>query len=94
MRALPGAPQGTDPAAVAAYLARGYVPEGMSIHAGITKLRPGRVLTLRPGAAPEETLCRDFAALAGAGRAAPAAGDAGARARHLEEVLHGPCGTR
>ena len=37
LRALPGAPQGTDPAAVAAYLARGHVPEGMSIHAGITR---------------------------------------------------------
>jgi asparagine synthase (glutamine-hydrolysing) len=87
LRALPGFPGGTDPVAVAAYLARGYVPDGMSIHAGIAKLHPGRVLTLRPGAAPEETICRDFAMLAGAGRTAPATGDAGARRDRLETVL-------
>jgi asparagine synthase (glutamine-hydrolysing) len=87
LRALPGGPQGTDPTAVAAYLARGYVPDGMSIHAGIAKVRPGHVITLRPGAPPEETACRDFAALAGAGLAAPATGDAGTRRDRVEALL-------
>lgn len=87
-RALPGCPQGVDPVAVAAYLARGYVPDGMSIHAGIAKLRPGRVLSLRPGAPPAEATSEDFVALATQGLATPASGDAATRTRNLEETLH------
>jgi len=88
LRALPGCPTGTDPAAVAAYLARGYVPDGMSIHAGIAKLPPGRVLTLRAGTDPGTETSEDFVTLAARGMAAPAMADAAARSRNLEDVLH------
>ncbi|MBK1634198.1 asparagine synthase (glutamine-hydrolyzing) [Rhodovulum adriaticum] len=94
LRCLPGCPQGTDRAAVAAYLARGYVPEGMSIHAGITKLAPGRMVVLRAGAAPEESIFEYFAALAAQGRAAPMPGDAQARSAALEEILRGAVGAQ
>jgi len=93
LRALPGCPRELDPRAVAAYLARGYVPEGLSIHAGITKLPPGHVLKLCRGMQPEAILYEDFASLAvagraEAGRAAPATAAAAARADGLEAVLH------
>jgi len=88
LRALPGCPQDPDPRAVAAYLARGYVPEGQSIHAGIAKLPPGHVLKLRRGMDPEAILYEDFASLAVSGRADPATGAAAARAGDLEAVLH------
>ena len=88
LRALPGCPRDLDPQAVAAYLARGYVPEGLSIHAGITKLACGHVLKLCRGREPETILYEDFARLADAGRAAPATCAAVARARDLEAMLH------
>jgi asparagine synthase (glutamine-hydrolysing) len=87
LRAMPGAPRSLDATSVIAYLARGYVPDGRSIHAGIRKLRPGRMLTLRVGSLPVETSCQDFESLAVAGKSRPLAGDERSRVGHIEEVL-------
>jgi len=43
-----------EPQAVPAYLNFGYIPAPFSIYRNVTKLAPGTVLTIRPGAEPQE----------------------------------------
>jgi asparagine synthase (glutamine-hydrolysing) len=88
LRALPEAELRSDPAAVTAYLARGYVPDGMSIHQGLAKVAPGTIVTLARDRAPETRHFGGFAALADEGRTRGlSAPDPEARARHLEDLL-------
>lgn len=51
--AAAGCAGGIDPAALAAVLQVGYVPDTLCIHQGIAKLPPGHLLEWTPGGAPE-----------------------------------------
>ncbi|WP_417525537.1 asparagine synthase (glutamine-hydrolyzing) [Marinovum sp.] len=73
-----------DPAALAAYLRYGYVPDHLCILSGVRKVMPGSILDLRAGAAPE---ARRYAEIeAQFGRPAPVT-DPGAAVARLEQVL-------
>jgi asparagine synthase (glutamine-hydrolysing) len=48
--ALHDLPREIDPAAIADYLALGYIPEPASVYAGVNKLLPGHMLTWTPAA--------------------------------------------
>lgn len=60
LRAHPACPAAVCPDALAAYLARGYVPAPLSIHPGLYKLEPGCLLEVAadalPGTAPARAL--------------------------------------
>lgn len=73
IRTLPGFDNPIDRKAVRALLARGYVPTGMSIFSGITKLVPGTFAVIDPNNAESPRITRyyDYAAEVEAGHAAP-----------------------
>ena len=53
LRACPGWTPEIDRDAVMGYFRHGYIGQPKSIYAGVNKLPPGHVLTLKPGQAPE-----------------------------------------
>ncbi len=59
--------------ALAAYLRFSYVPAPHSIFQGVRKLEPGRILTVTPGAEPEETVYWDVGTVVRDGLADPLA---------------------
>jgi len=67
MRTLPWFKPGIDRNAVAGFLRYGYVPAPASIYEGVSKLPPGCLLTVKPGAEPviEDYWSLQKAALAG-----------------------------
>ncbi|WP_420137957.1 asparagine synthase (glutamine-hydrolyzing) [Sphingomonas sp.] len=71
LRTLPGFRADADLRAVGQLLSLGYIPAPLSIYAGVSKLRPGTILTLDRAGAPVETCYYDFAAEAAAGAADP-----------------------
>lgn len=88
LRGLPGFAADLSPAGVAAYLARGYVAADESLLAGMQRVAPGGMITLRADAPPQQAVWQDFAALrAGAALSARPPTDAQARARWLEDLL-------
>lgn len=73
LRAHPAFTAGLDRDALSAYLRFSYIPAPQTIFQGVHKLEPGRILTVRPGREPEETVYWDAEATARAGLANPLA---------------------
>ncbi len=73
LRAHPAFTAGLDRDALSAYLRFSYIPAPHSIFQGVRKLEPGRILTVRPGREPEETVYWDAEAAARDGLANPLA---------------------
>ncbi|SMH57934.1 asparagine synthase (glutamine-hydrolyzing) [Azospirillum agricola] len=87
LRAHPAFTAGLDRDALAAYLRFSYVPAPHSIFEGVRKLEPGRILTVRPGREPEETVYWDVATAACDGLANPLALSDAEATDALEELL-------
>jgi len=73
LRAHPAFTAGLDRDALSAYLRFSCIPAPQTIFQGVHKLEPGRILTVRPGREPEETVYWDAEAAARAGLANPLA---------------------
>lgn len=88
-RALPGWAPEIDRGALALLLRHDYIPAPYAIYEGIAKLRPGHLLTFRPGdgAAPAVEAYWDLNAVARRAAAAPFAGGRDAAAEGVEALL-------
>ena len=83
-----------DQEAVSSYLRHNYVPAPRTIYQGVRKLEPGRILTFRAGAEPEENQYWDARAVARAGMAAPFALSDRELTDQLEALLKDAVGRR
>jgi asparagine synthase (glutamine-hydrolysing) len=88
-RALPGWAPEIDRGALALLLRHDYIPAPYAIYEGIAKLRPGHLLTFRPGdgAAPSVEAYWDLNAVARRAAAAPFTGGRAAAAEGVEALL-------
>ena len=88
-RALPGWAPEIDRGALALLLRHDYIPAPYAIYEGIAKLRPGHVLTFRPGdgAAPDVVAYWDLNAVARRAAAAPFTGSREEAADGVEALL-------
>jgi len=72
--------------ALAAYMRLGYVPAPRTIYRGVSKLEPGRILTLAPGGSPAVSAYWDMAEVERAGREARAL-DEGSAVERMHALL-------
>ena len=87
LEACPGFSATVDPAALSSLLAHGYVPAPGAIFSGVRKLRPGHLLSWRPGEVPAESAYWRLDDAIEAGRADPFAGTQEEAADELERLL-------
>lgn len=87
LRAHPAFSAGLDRDALSAYLRFSCIPAPGTIFQGVHKLEPGRILTVRPGREPEETVYWDAETAARAGLANPLALSDGEATDALEALL-------
>lgn len=94
LRAHPAFRAELDRSAMAAFVRLNYVPAPGSIYRGVHKLKPGHILSLRPGAAPKATCYWDLRALARQGLQAPVAWSDAEAEERLHEQLREAVGLR
>lgn len=87
LHAHPGWTRQIDRNALSSYLRFNYVPAPQSIFQGISKLRPGHILTYRPGQTPSLECYWDLRTIAAAGAAHPSCFDDQTAEGQLDELV-------
>lgn len=89
-RAFPGWQGTVDRAALTAFLRHGYIPEPMSLYAGLWKVMPGEYCVFPPGSAkaPQRQRYWDSFAEASKARASRFAGSAAEAESELDRLIH------
>jgi len=90
----PGFASELDPVALAAYFRLAYVPAPRTVYRGISKVRPGHILTVGPSGAVSERCYWDLATIAAAGSRLADPLDAAQATDALEALLGEAVGAR